>query len=98
MLKDVADESQAHLNKDYPKAKHNYLINGQLEYFNQLSKMADIQNIPEIFDYAMADVFQELTEQPTQFRRFKYTVRDDRTLIKESGILQEFLIILDKYE
>lgn len=84
MLNDLADESQAHLNKDY-------LINGQLEYFNQLSEMADIQNIPKIFDYVMEYVFQGLTEQPTQFRRFKYTVRDDRTFIKESYLSKNFL-------
>lgn len=72
MLKDLADESQAHWNRGYPKAKTHYMINEQREYFDQLSKVADIQNIPGIFNYFMADILRNLEEQPTQFRQFKY--------------------------
>lgn len=83
MSNDLDIETEAHWNKGYSKSKTHYLINEQRNYFNQLAELANIENIPEIYDAIMTDVLRDMEEQPTEFRKFNYTIIDDETFLKQ---------------
>lgn len=85
MLEDQIVETQKQWNKGYPKAKTHDIARDQKEYQNQLSELADIKNLPEVFYAMFYDVSTGLHEHPTQFRKFRYTIIDDHTFIKEKA-------------
>lgn len=83
MLKDSRADTQIHWNKGYPKRKTHYLGQEQREYFNQLSELAEIKNLPLVFTAMHYDASSGLRDNPTQFRKYKYTIIDEKTFKKE---------------
>lgn len=76
-------DTQIHWNKGFPKHKTHYLGAEQREYFNQLSDMAEIKNLPLVYSAMHYDASNGLRDQPTQFRKYRYTIIDDKTFTKE---------------
>lgn len=85
MLEDQMVETQMQRNKGYSIAKTHDIARDQKEYQKQLSELADIKNLPEVFYAMFFDVSSGLHEHPTQFRKFRYTIIDDHTFIKEKA-------------
>lgn len=85
MLEDQMAEAQKQWNKGYPKAKTHDIARDQKEYQKQLSELAGIKNLPEVFYEMYFDVSKGLYDQPTQFRKFRYTIIDDHTFIKQKA-------------
>lgn len=83
MLKDLHVESEAHWNKGYPKHKTHFLVFEQRDYQKQLAEMAEIENLPDVFYAIDLDACTGLRDQPTEFRKFKYTIIDDSFYTKE---------------
>lgn len=85
MLEDQMNEARKQWNKGYPKAKTHDIARDQKEYQRQLSELAGIKNLPEVFYDMYFDVSKGLNDQPTQFRKFRYTIIDDHTFIKQKA-------------
>lgn len=82
MLRDQQNAAEALWNKGYPKRKTHSIVSIQREYFNQLSELADIENVPTILDAVAAEAIIDLRDQPTEFRKYKFTIIDDKTFTK----------------
>lgn len=82
MLEDQRVQSEAMWSKGYPKRKTHLLLPIQREYFNQLSTLADIENVPLILDSVAEDAIMDLIGKPTEYRKYKFTVIDDKTYTK----------------
>lgn len=52
------------------------------EYLNKLSTIAGIENVPEVIDAMAMETIKYFQEHQTEFRKFKYTVIDDKTFTK----------------
>lgn len=85
MREDQMVEAQILWNKGYPKAKTHDIARDQMEYQKQLSELADIKNLPDVFYAMYFDVSSGLRDHPTQFRKFRYTILDDHTFIKQKA-------------
>lgn len=83
MREDQLLEAQQQWNKGYPKSKTHDIARDQKAYQQQLSDLADIKNLPDVFFAMYFDVSNGLHNQPTQFRKFKYTIIDDKTFVKK---------------
>lgn len=83
MLEDQMIEAQKQWNKGYPKAKTHDIARDQKEYQQQLSELADIKNLPDVFYAMYYDVSSGLKDHPTQFRKYRYTIIDEHTFIKK---------------
>lgn len=83
LMKESRVDTQVQWNKGYPKHKTHYLGVEQREYFNQLADIADIKNLPLVYSAMHFDASTGLRDQPTQFRKYKYTIIDDKTYAKE---------------
>lgn len=82
MLEEQMVEAQKQWNKGYPKAKTHDIARDQKAYQQQLSELADIKNLPDVFYAMYYDAVTGLNDQPTQFRKFRYTIIDDNTFVK----------------
>lgn len=82
MIRDQRIESQIIWNKGYRKSEAHFVYPVQRRYVNQLSELADIQNLPEVFDRIGDDTLVGLHSRPTEFRKYKYTIIDDKTFTK----------------
>lgn len=83
MLRDWSAETQSVWNKGYSKAKTHYLIPIELEYQKQLSDLAGIKNLPHLFYSIPIDVCETSHVMLTEYRKFKYTIIDDKSFTKE---------------
>lgn len=83
MIKEFRADTQIHWNKGYPKHKTHYLGQEQREYFNQLSELAEIKNLPLVFSSMHYDASSGLRDHPTEFRKYNYTIIDEKTFKKE---------------
>lgn len=83
MLADEIAEAHRLWNKGYPKAKTHDVAVDQKVYQKQLSDLADIKNLPDVFYDMFFDIVEGLTDYPTQFRKYRYTIIDDHTYVKE---------------
>lgn len=83
LMKESRADTQIHWNKGYPKHKTHYLGVEQREYFNQLADIGEIKNLPLVYSAMHFDASNGLRDQPTQFRKYKYTIIDDKTYAKE---------------
>lgn len=71
MLNDQQEETDAHWSLGYPKRKTHLLYPIERKYFEQLSNLADIENVPNILDAVAIDQINDLIEQPTEFRKYR---------------------------
>lgn len=76
-------QTQIHWNKGYPKRNSHLLGPEQADYFKQLAETADIENIPSVLTAMHYDSRQSMAKDPTDFRKFKYIMIDDKTFRKE---------------
>lgn len=84
MLKDEQFEAKKLWKKGYPKRKTHSVTQMQKEYFNQLSVLADIENVPGILVSLALESAKKRDEAPTEYRNYKYTVVDERTFTREN--------------
>lgn len=83
MLENQKIETIQQWNKGYPKSKTHDIARDQKEYQKQLSELAGIKNLPDVFYDLYFDVSDGLQNNPTQFRKFNYIIIDDKTFIKK---------------
>lgn len=76
MMEDLHRNTQAHWAKGYSKWKTHYLIALENEYIKQIETLCDIKNKPDVMYNIAHDSFGLFLNQPTEFRKFKYTVID----------------------
>lgn len=83
MLENQQDEAIQQWNKGYPKAKTHDIARDQKVYQQQLSELAGIKNLPDVFYSMYFDVADGLINNPTQFRKYRYIIIDDKTFTKK---------------
>lgn len=76
MLQDLHANTQAHWAKGYSKWKTHYLIALEYEYQKPIETLCDIKSIPDVIHNIAHDSFGLFVNQPTEFRKFKYTIID----------------------
>lgn len=82
MMKDSLAHAHAHWMNGYPKSKTHYLIPIQANCQKQLSSIADIENIPDVYLNINYDILKSLISYPTEFRNYKYIIIDDYNFTK----------------
>lgn len=82
MLSDQQAETQAHWSLGYAKRKTHVLYPRDMKYFDQLCSLADLENVPIVLDAIAMDQINDLIEQPTEFRKYRFTIVDDQTYTK----------------
>lgn len=83
MLKDMREQTQIQWNKGYAKHYTHYMGPEKRDYFKQLSETAEIQNLPNVLAAMHFDSRATMVREPAQFRKYKYTIIDDKTFTKE---------------
>lgn len=83
MLTDMQIELQKHRGKGYGKRYTHYLGVEQKEYFKQLADTAEVEEIPEVLADMHFDSRATMKSAPSQFRKYKYIIIDDKTFTKE---------------
>lgn len=84
MLADIRAQTYIQWNKGYSRRFTHFLGPEQNEYFEQLSKTAEIENLPLVLANMHEDSRAEMfTQKLAEFRNFRYTVIDDKTFYKE---------------
>lgn len=66
-----------------PILKTHDVARDQKIYQKTLSDMAGIKNIPDVFYDMFYDIIDSSTKDPMGFRRFRYSVVNDRTFVKQ---------------
>lgn len=83
MLTDMRAQVQIHWNKGYRKHQTHILAKEQQEYFDQLAQTADIEALPPVLAAIHFNNGAALRNDPDGFRKYKYTIIDDKTFKKE---------------
>lgn len=83
MMSDMHKQLETHWKKGYRKHYSHYLGPEQKEYFKQLSEIAGIENVPEVIAAMHSDSRATMVREPANFRKYKYTIIDDKTFTKE---------------
>lgn len=83
MLADWRMESECIWKNGCPKSKAHNVIRKQVEYQKQLSDLAGIRNLPPVVHSIALDATHSSKQQFEDFRKFKYTIVDNYTFIKE---------------
>lgn len=76
MIQDLHANTQAHWANGYSKWKTHYLIALEYEYQKPIETLCDIKSIPDVIHNIAHDSFDLFVNQPTEFRKFKYTIID----------------------
>lgn len=85
MLKDMQIQTQAHWDKGYRKHYTHFLGPEQREYFEELSKTAEVDGIPEVVPAMHLDSRNASRVEPFEYRKYHYTVIDNETFRKEKS-------------
>lgn len=83
MYADMQIQLQKHWGKGYGKRYTHYLGVEQKEYFNDLAQTGEVEAIPEVMADMHFDSRATMKKAPSQFRKYKYTIIDDKTFTKE---------------
>lgn len=83
MLTDMQIELQKHRGKGYGKRYTHFLGVEQKEYFKQLAETSGVEGIPEVIAEMHSDSRATMKNTPSQFRKYKYIIIDDKTFTKE---------------
>lgn len=85
MLADSEDQLNRRLKLGWPKKKgHSIAGSFQREYFNDLSKTANIENVREIFLRIFEDCHDRRSEDPINYRNDVYTIIDEHHFERSS--------------
>lgn len=82
MLEDLRMNTEEHWARGYSKWKTHYLIYFEENYLKQITKLCDITPIPDVLYKIALDSFDLFLNQPTTFRRFKYSVVDNNNFTR----------------
>lgn len=85
-MKDMRANTHVHWNKGYHKHQSHYLGPEQKEYYAQLAKLADIENVPGVMAAIHYDSRDTLNKDPLNYRKYRYHIIDDKTFTKERYI------------
>lgn len=87
MVNDTNVLNQAFWDLGFAKSKTHIVFSNRIvhgNYIKQLTELADIEGIPMVIENILfEEILFGLTEHPTEFRKFKYTIVDNNTYIKE---------------
>lgn len=83
MLADWRLDTECIWKNTCPKSKVHNLLPKQLEYQKQLSDLAGIKNLPFVVYTIAMDVRYFAKQQFEDVRKYKYTIIDENTFIKE---------------
>lgn len=83
MREDQMAEAERLWKKGYPRERTHDVARDQKVYQKQLSDLAGIKNLPDVFYDMYFDIYTGLTENPSGFRKYRYTIIDDHTFVKE---------------
>lgn len=83
MIQDMWTKTQIHWNKGYSKRNTHLLGPEQKEYFDDLAETADIINLPPVVSAMHYEARFAMMEMPTEYRKYKYTIIDEKTFNKE---------------
>lgn len=83
MLDDMHTQTQKHWNKGYRKRYTHYLGPEQKEYYQQLAETAGVENVPDVLADMHFDSRAAMVRAPSQFRKYKYIIVDEKTFRKE---------------
>lgn len=78
----MREQYQIIWNKGLPKRRTHRLKSAD-EYFKQLADTGDIQGMLEVFLNVDIENYNTSLREPTEYRKYKYTLIDDKTFIKE---------------
>ncbi|XP_037049486.1 senecionine N-oxygenase-like isoform X1 [Bradysia coprophila] len=82
MIGDMRMQTQIHWNKGYRKHRTHCLAMEQADYYRQLSETANIKNLPAVLPAIFLDHFVTVGKEPSDFRKYRYTVLDEKTFSK----------------
>lgn len=85
MLKDTNDEMEARWQKGYKKRQAHMMGPTQTNYYDDLAKTAEIDNIKPVMTKLHEASAQRFLEDLTNFRKDVYRIVDDETFIKIKG-------------
>lgn len=83
MLQDMRAKTQIHWNKGYPKRNTHILGPEQKEYYDDLAETGGVANVQPVLSAMHYDSRTSLVSIPTEYRKYKYTIIDDKTFKKE---------------
>lgn len=83
MMSDMRAQTQIHWNKGYGKRYTHYLGPEQRDYYKQLSEVAEIASVPDVLCAMHFDSRATMARNPSEFRKYKYIIIDDKTFTKE---------------
>lgn len=83
MREDQIIEAKKKWGRGCPILKTHDVARDQKIYQKELSAMAGIKNLPDVFYDMFYDIIESSTRDPMGFRRWKYTVIDDSHFLKE---------------
>lgn len=83
MMKDTQIQSQIHWNQGYRRHRTHVFGLEEKDYLKQITEIADIERMPEVLVDIGFDSINESRNHPTEFRKYKYTIMDDKTFRKE---------------
>lgn len=83
MLTDMQTKYQKLWIKGARKRYVHNLGSEQKQYYHELANTADIDGIPDVLADIHVDSDEILESAPFEFRKYKYTVIDDKTFIRE---------------
>lgn len=83
MWKDLRDDIQTQMNKTLGKLNVHDFVIAQRKLFNELSELANIENVPDVFDASAIDVITEFIQHRSEFRKYKFNIIDEKNYTKE---------------
>lgn len=78
-------QTQIHWSKGYSKHRSHCLAREQKDYYRQLSETGDIENLPDVLSAIFLDHFATVGKEPSDFRKYRYTIQDEKTFSKEKS-------------
>lgn len=85
MMEDMRIQTQIHWDKGYSKHRSHCLAIEQKDYYRQLSETGDIENLPDVLSAIFLDHFVTVGKEPSDFRKYRYTIQDEKTFSKEKS-------------
>lgn len=79
MMDDMWAQVEHHWNKGYKRHQTHLLGIEQKEYYQQLSELAEIENIPDVIADIHHDSGENSKTDPLGYRDYKYIIIDNHT-------------------
>lgn len=76
-------QTQIHWSKGYTKSQSHYVAFEFREYIKQLTDVGDLKPLPDVVSAIFFDVLLSQDRIPYEFRKYNYTVINDKHFTKE---------------